>query len=405
MRVACTALALSGAVSLCPAVARAQTVLTLAEVLARARAQAPQIVSARLALDEARGRLVGASLRLQSNPELDVNLGNRRNPSGRSTDVQFGISQMFESSGRRAARIAGATAQLDEGSATADERTRDVLRDAAEIFYQAVYAGERLRLSSASVDLANAVYQTADRRFRAGDLAVLDVNVARAALGRARADLEADRADQAAALGALQALLLIEGPIALQGSLTLAEAPDAAALTESVNQRPELRGLEAAVREADADIAVSKSLAKPGYGFGLRYQREGDDHIVLGGLVVALPVFAKGQELSATGTARGARLRAELAAARVRVRIELQTALTAYERRVVAVRMLEADALPGLDENDALTMRSFEVGQIGLPEVLLIRHELLETRSQYLSALLEAALARVALDATAAVLR
>ena len=35
---------------------------------------------------------------------------------------------------------------------------------------------------------------------------------------------------------------------------------------------------------------------------------------------------------------------------------------------------------PGLDENDALTTRSFDVGQIGLPDVLLIRREILETR-------------------------
>ena len=52
-----------------------------------------------------------------------------------------------------------------------------------------------------------------------------------------------------------------------------------------------------------------------------------------------------------------------------------------------------------------LTTRSFEVGQLGLPELLLIRREILDTRSQYLDALLEAALARVDLDASAALLR
>jgi outer membrane protein TolC len=49
--------------------------------------------------------------------------------------------------------------------------------------------------------------------------------------------------------------------------------------------------------------------------------------------------------------------------------------------------------------------RSFEVGQIGLPDLLLIRRELLDTRAQYLTTLLEAALARVEIDAAAAVLR
>ena len=103
---------------------------------------------------------------------------------------------------------------------------------------------------------------------------------------------------------------------------------------------------------------------------GMRYQREGGDNIVFGGVTFVLPVFSKGQELTATGTARGARLRAELDAARTRVRIELQTALAAYERRAAAARVLETEALPGLDDTDALTTRSFDVGQIGLPDVL-----------------------------------
>jgi cobalt-zinc-cadmium efflux system outer membrane protein len=61
--------------------------------------------------------------------------------------------------------------------------------------------------------------------------------------------------------------------------------------------------------------------------------------------------------------------------------------------------------MPELDENDALTTRSFDVGQIGLPDLLLIRREILDARMQYLDALLLAALARVDLDASAGVLR
>ena len=155
MRVACTALALSGVVLLCPGLAGAQTVLTLADVLAKAREQAPQIVSARLALAEARGRLAGASLRYQSNPEFDVVLGNRQGASPRSTDFQLGAAQMFEPAGRRAARVGGATAQIDEGVAMAEETTRDVLREAAATFYRAVYAAERVRLTlEAAVGMA-----------------------------------------------------------------------------------------------------------------------------------------------------------------------------------------------------------------------------------------------------------
>jgi cobalt-zinc-cadmium efflux system outer membrane protein len=87
------------------------------------------------------------------------------------------------------------------------------------------------------------------------------------------------------------------------------------------------------------------------------------------------------------------------------VQLEVRAAFDAFNRRLAAVRVLESDAIPGLEENEQLTTRSFEVGQLGLPELLLIRREILDTRSQYLDSLLEAALARIDLDASAGVLR
>ena len=126
---------------------------------------------------------------------------------------------------------------------------------------------------------------------------------------------------------------------------------------------------------------------------------------MLGAMTVTLPVFSKGQEQRAVASARAARLRAELDAARARVQLEVRAAFDAYTRRLAAVRVLETEAIPGLDENEQLTARSFDVGQLGLPELLLIRREILDTRFQYLDALLEAALARTDLDASAAILR
>jgi cobalt-zinc-cadmium efflux system outer membrane protein len=122
-------------------------------------------------------------------------------------------------------------------------------------------------------------------------------------------------------------------------------------------------------------------------------------------VTISLPTFARGQELLAVSSAVLTRLRTELEAAKVRIRLEVETALKAYRQRLEAVRILTDQALPGLAENERLTARSFEVGQLGLAELLLIRREILETRFQYLDSLLEAALARVELDASAGALR
>jgi cobalt-zinc-cadmium efflux system outer membrane protein len=379
--------------------------MTFAEVLARAREQAPQIVSARLAVEETRGRLLGASLRFQTNPELEANLGNREGPDSRFTDFEIGLGQGFEPRSRRSARMASANAAIAQSSANVDETTREVLRLAAGAYFRALHAQERIRLLGATQELAANVHSVADRRYKAGDIAVLDVNIARASLARVRAEREAAEAMRALAVGDLKQLLRLDGDIRVEGEFRGNGEPDLNVLLQAAAQRPELRALEAGVEEAQADVQLGRSFSRPEYGVGVRYAREEGDHIVLGGVTVTLPVFSKGQEFQAVGSARAARLRAELAAARTRIDIEVRSAFEAYSRRMAAIRVLETDAIPGLDENVTLTTRSFEVGQLGLPELLLIRREILDTRFQYLDALLEAALARIDLDASAGVLR
>jgi cobalt-zinc-cadmium efflux system outer membrane protein len=379
--------------------------LTLADVLVRAREQAPQIVSARLALEEARGRLVGATVRLQSNPQIDAAVGSRQGPLERFTDFELGVGQALAPGSRRSARIASANAAIARGAANVDEATRTVLRQAVSAYYRAVYAGDRIKLLDAAFELTTGVYSSAERRFKAGDIAVLDVNLARASLARVRAEREGAEAAKALALGELRPLLRLEGDFDVDGSLARPGEADLHAVLQAAGQRPEIRILEAAVQEAEADLQLGKSFSKPDYGIGVRYSQEEGDHIVLGGMTVTLPFFSKGQEQSAISAARAARLRAELEGARMRVLAEVRASFDAYTRRLAAVNVLEADAIPGLGENEQLTTRSFDVGQIGLPDLLLIRREILETRIQYLDALLEAVLARTDLDATAGILR
>jgi cobalt-zinc-cadmium efflux system outer membrane protein len=249
------------------------------------------------------------------------------------------------------------------------------------------------------------VYATADRRFKVGDIAVLDVNLARGSLARVRAEREGAEAAKALALGELRQLLGLDGPVDVEGSLSKPDERDVNAALLAAGQRPEIRVLEAGIQEAEAELRLGESFSRPEYGVGVRYAREEGDQIVLGGLAVTLPFFSKGQEQRAIGSARAARLRAELDAARMRIAAEVRASFDAFERRLAAVNVLEADVIPGLDENEQLTTRSFDVGQIGLPDLLLIRREILETRLQYLDALLEAALARTDLDASSGILR
>jgi outer membrane protein, heavy metal efflux system len=406
MRIGRSAVAACAAVCVSTGIAGAQgRALTLADVVARAREQAPQVVSARLALDEARGRLRGAALLFQTNPEIDATVGSRQSRDSRFTDLEIGVGQAFEPRARRSARIAGANAAIAQGTADIDETVRVVLRSAAGAYYRALHASEHLRLLARARELAAGVHAVADRRFKAGDIAILDVEIARASLARVAAGQQAAEAARALGIGELRVILQIPEEITVAGALTGGGEADLQRLLDSAAQRPELQVLRAAVQEAEADLQLGRSFSRPEFGVGVRYAREEGDQIVLGGLRVTLPVFSSGQELRTVSAARAARLRTELEAARARVDMEVRIAFEAYSRRLAAVRTLEADAIPSVDEAETLATRSFEAGQIGLPELLLLRREILDTRTQYLDALLEAALARVELDASAALLR
>ena len=167
-----------------------------------------------------------------------------------------------------------------------DEITRTVLLLASDAYFRALHAQERIRLIGTTQELAANVHSVADRRYKAGDIAVLDVNIARASLARVRAEREAAEAMRTLAVSDLRQLLRIDSDIHVEGKLAIRNQPELAPLLQSAMQRPELRALEAGVQEAEAEAQVGRTFARPEYGLGVRYAREEGDQIILGGVTL-----------------------------------------------------------------------------------------------------------------------
>ena len=165
-----------------------------------------------------------------------------------------------------------------------------------------------------------------------------------------------------------------------------------------------MRGIEAEVREAEAEIAVGKGLRWPDVTPRVRFEKDDGTHVLWGGLTVTLPVWSRGQEVRDVAVARAARLGLELEAVRRAARVELEAAYEAHRLRLAAVSALD-DSAARLEENAILAQRSYEVGQIGLSEWLQVRRETLETRLIHLVRLLEAREAEIDLLAKAGLLR
>ncbi len=381
--------------------------LTLDQALALARERAPAVLSARARVDEARGRLVAASVLLRENPVIESGAGLRRSDRGDFVEADVGLTQTLELGGRRGARIDAAEADVAHAGAGSEDATQRLLRDVAVAFYRVLYTDERLRLATTAEGLASETLRIAERRHAAGDVPILDVNVARTALARACSDMRAAEALRDAALGELRILLGLgaEETVTVRGDLGDRRRFELNELIGRALDRPNLRTLDAEIREAQAEERLGGAMRWPNLGLGVRYEREEGADVGLGTLTLTLPVFEHGQGLRAEATARARRLRLELEADRRVVSVEVRTAFDVYGRRVDAALELERNAVPLLDENEALARRSYETGALGLAELLLVRREGLDTRKEYLERLLEAAIAGVELEASAGVLR
>src|SRR6476659_6146877 len=225
-----------------PAV-HAQRPLTFQQALAMARERAPRVAIARARIDEARGRLAGAQVRFRDNPIIDASAGPRWLETGTVTDYELGVLQTFELGNRRDARIASAEAAVARESAVSDATIRQLVRDVAVAYVRALLAQTRIEVLRTAETVAKEALDIADRRFRAGDIAVLDVNVARGSAARAASQTRAAEAERAAALGELKALLAWSEPVDPQPVGTLNDLIRAGVDVQPVapSERPEVQ--------------------------------------------------------------------------------------------------------------------------------------------------------------------
>ncbi|MFL6313825.1 MAG: TolC family protein [Terriglobales bacterium] len=383
------------------------TVLTLEQALNRARLKAPILISARARIEEALARVRGSSILLQTNPVFEGTVGPRFSGPSNFMAADVSISQDFEAFGRRSARIAGAQAGVSQEIAASHEAARQLLHDVATSFAKALAASEKLKVLAAGDQLASAFLSTAERRFQAGDIPVLEVNLAKNSAARTRAALLSGRAELADALGVLRLLLGIpaEEEFSLSGDLKNFGKYELDSLIRSAEDRPDIRVLESELEQALSEARLGRTFRSPDYGVIGRYQRDQGDNIAQAGVRINIPIFSRGQALTGTGSARAHRIRAELEALKNAIRNEVKFAFAVYTQRSEAAQELERRALPSLDENETLARRSYEEGELGLAELLIIRRETLETRLLYVNALLDVFVADVDVQVKAGVLK
>lgn len=262
-------------------------------------------------------------------------------------------------------------------------------------------ADERVRAADIDVGLTGDLLSIAAKRLTAGDVTALDVNAAKAETARARAEAAARSAELEQAMATLKAALGLAPAAVIELRTRLAEVtpPSREALLAAIEKRPEIRRLRAQVERARAELQLARSQRLPEFSLRAERHEEEDAVAYLGGIRFTLPIFERGQDLRITGTARLEGAERALAAIRQRIIATSTGAFAAYEKRREAAD-LERDALAPLADNERLSRRAYEVGEINLAEFLAFRQQTVAARREYIDRLADAAVVAVDLRRT-----
>jgi len=377
--------------------------VVLETALARAMAESPVLARATAAVGEARGRLVAAGT-YPDNPRVELEGADRRPPDGGSTtDRGVALSQRFEIAGQRAKRVAQARADL----AAAEEREARVRREVrsavARSFAETIRARELLAVAAADVDLTANLLSLEERRLEAGAGTRIEVNLARAAAGRAVHRLQTARAGQGAARARLAEAIGADPSVSLRAAGELpGSAKTLPALEELLRRALAERSDLAALRhERDRDqrrVALERARAIPDLELGAFASREEGDDVVGLRLGIAVPLFNRNQGAVVEAASRVARRGAALRAAELAVRREVTVAYGRYRAAARAVEALRDLVIDTLAESLELLRKAVAAGKLSTTDVLLLRRELVDGQREQIEAAGELWLARAELE-------
>lgn len=355
-------------------------------------------------VDLARAGLVGAEVLTTSNPELAGGAGLRLSGGEALVDAGVALEQRFALGGPRRHRVAGARAAVEVARGRYASRRAKVAAAARIAFVEAVAAGRMVALAQRAEALTEELHGMA--RARVEEEAGTDLEVNLAALEWARARRQLSSARQAALEARLRLSQLLALP--LGRALSLPERLPAveevtpseeAMVASALEQRPELFAVGQSRRQALAEVDWARAEAWPELAVEASYDlEEGQDHIVGLGLTIPIPIFHRNQGQIAEARARASLAELDEEAARRAVEQEVRAAHQRYLAARQVAELLDQETISRADANLALLRASFEEGNVGFVEVLLVQQELLAAQQEAITAMTALFRARVELE-------
>lgn len=341
---------------------------------------------------------------LLPNPTLDLEAGTGAlTGSSAENSLELGISQEFFLAGQRDKRLGIAERELDMYRWQLADRERVLREDVKTLYYDLLLTEQRLALAYRSMVLNRQLLDVARERLAAGDIPELEMNLVKVELARS----EGAKIDVARNLNKNQAKLsmlmgfptgekyVISGGLA-SATTQIKTLADLKLL--ALEQRPDVKALEAEKMRSDADVILSNAEGIPNLTAGLVFRRdkssmeiggvEGRDTAYTIGLKLSMPipVFDRNKAGIQEATARRNSTESRLLVAFSNVERDVETAYASYQSSEEVLSLYKTNIIPQLEENLKLTQEAYRLGEVDILTVIQEQKKFFEVTDGYLSA-------------------
>lgn len=402
-----------GPVTLAAATAPSPAPLTLQEALTRAAQANPSLRAKKAQLATVEGVRTEARALLYNNPQLSLENTQRQVPQpGTGDDMRrewgVGLAQTFEIAGQGRHRRESADAALAALRLEIADTERQVRGDAASRFYRVLALQQRVDLETEALKLFDDAAVAMQQRRRAGEDTKLDANVASVEAERARNQLAQVQEQLDEARTELAARLQLDSvalPLA-NGDLT----PTATkyALNDLLNglpSQPRLLALTERERSANARLRLENASAFPDITVGLNIGREGPidarERLTTLSVSVPLPLFKRNAAGIGQAATEATQAQIERETAQRDSRANVASLWTRLSSQAQRVHRLQESVVPALADNQSLSFKSRQAGQIGLLEMIVVNRQALDARRDLIEALTDYHTTRIALELAA----
>ena len=350
---------------------------------------------------------------LYPNPVLE--LGGTLTGNSSENNIFLGISQEFLTGGKREKRSRAAEKELFSFDNRISDSERLLRLEVKSVYYHLLLAHNLLGLAQRAEELNSSLLRIAGERLAAGDVAELDVNLARVEAARA----EGKKIDAATeTVSVQQRLLLLMGSPAgdtVNVSGSFDSGVSVGELVElkkqALENRHDLKVLKLEIEKAEAEVLLARADRLPNLTVGAGYTRErtltslggleekGSNSLF--GLKVSfpLPLFDRNQAGQQEASARrnSSESRYLFALQSIEREVEAAHARLISAQKVVA--LYRTGILPQLEENLKLVQEAYQLGEVGILAVIEEQKKFIDVNDGYLTALYNRNMSLVKLEA------